>query len=411
MMKRLYLYAFLSELSLDQFLYFIYLGSLGFSLSEVGIGYAVFQITNLLTDIPFSFLADRFGRKKFLMIGAVLEGVSVVCLFFLKAGHFPLYILSSVLMGMAITLVSNVDRAYVYDYVAQISRHRYEAVLANYSSVVNVSLIVGGIAGGLISTLLSFKWLYGIQLCIVVLTLGLTFTLPRLQSVPSPQQTVNDKMARLWSEAKELLTFWRLLPKMFVIFLLGCAGYWTLSSLVGQLAEPYYAHVGLNNIVITLVFTVANVFAILGNKLAKTISQRLHFRRWVIITPLLYAGVLFLFIASAGTELPNIALMSMAIFALFLGKTLSGINEVMIDGKVMVLAPEAFKSTTMSAMESSMAILLAVLFPMLGKIQNEWGYGAMFTTLAGLFMLLSGLAKVWRNQKNGEAFLHQASRH
>ncbi|GGE33725.1 hypothetical protein GCM10011391_10540 [Pullulanibacillus camelliae] len=195
-----------------------------------------------------------------------------------------------------------------------------------------------------------------------------------------------------------LFTFWRKLPAAFTLLLFGAAAYWTLSSLVGQLAESYFSYIGLNPIMITLIFTLANLVAIIGNKYVKQVKRWWGWSCWLMVTPLIYAGALLFFISSTAHFVTQWISWGLVLLGLFLGKLLSGVNEGMIDGTITALAPDSFKATTMSTMETIMALGFVIIFPMLGGIQSFLGYSWMFIVLTLLFIGLSRAAWIFKER-------------
>jgi MFS family permease len=55
---------------------FVYLHDIGFGASLIGIIYAASAVANTVALIPFGLLADKYGRKKFLIIGTFLPALS-----------------------------------------------------------------------------------------------------------------------------------------------------------------------------------------------------------------------------------------------------------------------------------------------------------------------------------------------
>ena len=78
----------------------------------------------LLFDVPTGALADRIGRRRTMMLGALL--MSAACLVFYFAHDFVTFAIASSLSALAMTLTSGADSAYLYDMLSDAGlEHEY----------------------------------------------------------------------------------------------------------------------------------------------------------------------------------------------------------------------------------------------------------------------------------------------
>ncbi|MCY4619226.1 MAG: MFS transporter [Chloroflexi bacterium] len=92
----------------------------GLSLTEVGIFESFFWLTIIIGEVPTGAIADRFGRRISLALGAILFAVSTVI--FAMADSFSILLGSYLVMGVAMTLYSGAGDALLYDTLRVIGR-------------------------------------------------------------------------------------------------------------------------------------------------------------------------------------------------------------------------------------------------------------------------------------------------
>ena len=85
----------------------------GLSLTEVGIIESFFWLTIIICEVPTGAIADRFGRRVSLALGAMLFAISTVI--FAMADSFSLLLGSYLVMGVGMTLYSGAGDALLYD--------------------------------------------------------------------------------------------------------------------------------------------------------------------------------------------------------------------------------------------------------------------------------------------------------
>ncbi len=87
--------------------------SKGLSMQEVFSLQALFGAVVLLTEVPSGYLADLFGRRNTLVIGAVIGAIGHSCL--LAAEGFWTLAIFEVCLGISHSLISGADLALLYD--------------------------------------------------------------------------------------------------------------------------------------------------------------------------------------------------------------------------------------------------------------------------------------------------------
>jgi predicted MFS family arabinose efflux permease len=88
----------------------------GLSQAEYGLLQGLYYLVVVAAEVPTGVLADRFGRKAILVVGALVNGLG--CFLFAVATDFPVFAAGEVLFGLGTAFVSGADSALLYDSLA-----------------------------------------------------------------------------------------------------------------------------------------------------------------------------------------------------------------------------------------------------------------------------------------------------
>jgi MFS family permease len=92
--------------------------SRGLDLSQIVYLSLVWTSIVFLFDIPSSFLADKFGRKKLIIFGIFLTSLSTFLLFF--ANSFPYFVLNYIIGAIGYSFFIGADHAILYDSLKEV---------------------------------------------------------------------------------------------------------------------------------------------------------------------------------------------------------------------------------------------------------------------------------------------------
>ncbi len=128
----------------------------GLTLTEVGVFEAVFWITIIVAEVPTGAIADRFGRRVSLALGAFLFAVSTVI--FAMADRFSVLLGSYLVMGIAMTLYSGAGDALLYDTLRVLGRTRdFERHAGRAHSMFWAMMVLATAVGGPIAYLIGYS--------------------------------------------------------------------------------------------------------------------------------------------------------------------------------------------------------------------------------------------------------------
>ena len=120
------------------------------TLTQVGVMEGLFWAVKLGLELPSGAFADRFGRRATFITGIGLEAMGT--LVFAFAGDFTLLVISYVIWSAGLAFRSGNDEAFLYDTLAAGEREQeYSDRLGMYFALGTVSLLAGGLAGGVLA--------------------------------------------------------------------------------------------------------------------------------------------------------------------------------------------------------------------------------------------------------------------
>lgn len=105
-------------------IFMLFQASRGLSFGECLALGGIFSGVVVLVEVPTGVFADRFGRRRSMLLGALTMVVS--CAIAARAGSFAAFAVAEALAAVSIALCSGADSAYLYDFLRQHDRaHEY----------------------------------------------------------------------------------------------------------------------------------------------------------------------------------------------------------------------------------------------------------------------------------------------
>ena len=259
--------------------------ALSFSVPVALVGWAVsaFALARVVTDIPAGLLADRFGRKRIMVLGLILIIVSAIGAGL--ADTFDWLILARVVGGVGSALYMTAGITWVAQVTAGKNRGRY---MSMYTGLVLAGTIFGPTIGGYAAARFGlnapfFAWA-------VLGVAGLIATIPLKEPADSSQAAIH---------IEDVVSVFKNRPFMLV----NCAvlALFFLRIGVRSTLVPLYAslNLGLSEDRIGILLTVAAVATVACTFPAGWLSDRVG-RKRPVMACLFLSGIVVLFIPSQG---------------------------------------------------------------------------------------------------------------
>ena len=191
--RNLYLLGFFNSFMVVNPVFVPLLQGHGLSMNEVLQTQALFALTIALFEVPSGYIADIWGRRQAILLGAAFFALGFLCL--LQADSFVDYLVYEVILGLGFSLISGADLALLYDtelYLQEQEIGGGAGAGKSLSRLISVEAAASGIAGIVASVLLlwSLDAVVVAQAIIGLVPLVLAFA---LVEVPRPIITVSHR--------------------------------------------------------------------------------------------------------------------------------------------------------------------------------------------------------------------------
>lgn len=151
-----YLDALLSTMLFFIPIYFIvYFRDFGFSLFQISILLAVPSLVSLVCEIPTGAVADLYGRKFSVLVGILLQAISVMILYFVTS--YSAIVFGLAFLGFASSFMSGASDAWVTDLINSKNKNLLTKFFSKSQSIASIGLVVSGILGALLVKQFSTK--------------------------------------------------------------------------------------------------------------------------------------------------------------------------------------------------------------------------------------------------------------
>jgi len=147
----------------------------GLDMHDIMILQAVYSVSILVLEIPSGYLADVIGRKKTLILGAILGFMGLAG--YSMSYTFWGFLIAEIVLGFGQSFISGADSALLYDTLLNMKKQkkyiRYEGQMV---SIGNVSEALAGLAGAGLATI-SLRMNYYVQTGIAFAAVPIAFLL------------------------------------------------------------------------------------------------------------------------------------------------------------------------------------------------------------------------------------------
>lgn len=261
--------------------------SRGLNASEVIYLSLVWSATTLFGDLPSSIIADRFGRKKTIILGIFLTAVSTSILFF--AEGFWQIIPVHIIGALGVSFFSGADQALLYDSVKEIGQEKsINRIAGKYFASASLPKIIIPLLGSYIArNLLPQQFLILVVIdfigMIMALAISAFLTEPRINHELKTNSEYLKTGVKLILQDKTLLKF--ALNKMMV--LQAAFVYWRIYQILLQNA-------GMPIIYLGVVYTVFQGITFATHWNTEKVQKIMGSVNFVLIPQILgFVGILF----------------------------------------------------------------------------------------------------------------------
>jgi len=244
----------------------------------------IYALTVVLLEIPSGVLADRFGRKRLLVITGILDIAEFVILLFARS--FWAFGLAVFIAGVGRALYSGSEHALLYDsLLAEGKQGEFEKLLGRLSAIDMAGTMAAALSGGVLANALGFEFNYIVSACSMGAAFLVILTLREPPMVTRPES----EKANAMQHTRQALALFRAQPLVLLYCLTGAV----LGACIIYLDEFWQLAMEGLGVPVALFGAVAVLFylpRIPGSLLAHRLKERFGHR--AVLTVILLVNVL-----------------------------------------------------------------------------------------------------------------------
>jgi MFS family permease len=376
--KKFYWFSFLNELMFIIPVIVLFWQENGLSLTEIMFLQSLFAISIVILEVPTGVVADKWGRKESLVLGALF--LMLGSLVYALGSNFWQFAGAEFVWAIGVTFVSGADSAFVYDSLKQEKKEK------DFKKVFGNSKSFGYLAAGLASIIGGFVAVYSLRLnwWLEVGVIGLGFLVALSFIEPKHFKKIEKKKHYLKHTMESFSETFRNRPLLFLV--LFHALFASISRISLWFYQPYMVESGLNIVYFGIVWASFSFFAIGGSKFAHNLEAKLGQR-----------GSLWLIIFSM---IGSVLLMSHWFFIfgisfIFIQQFVRGFGPPVLQDYTHNLLSSDKRATLLSIQSLVGALGFAIVGPIFGWFADTYSLSNSLMIAGISFLIAFGLLMVW----------------
>ena len=360
----------------------VFLQRKGLNLTEIGLLEAGTWVLTAALEVPTGAIADRWGRKATMSIGAFAYAMAM----FLIVGETlsPLFLLGYALWNSSSAFVSGADSALLYDSLRADGRASEAAKqTGRYTAIHQGSQGIASLAGAALATV-------DITLCFTLCGIGAFVASALALTMKEPPHFDEEGEVRLgyWKNLRTAIGIAARRPIVRALLLLSAMILVVPFVVYYALLQPYALVVGVPIASLGIVVLGVQLTSVVASWLAHRTQGRFA------LTDVVTIGVVVLLVASAGLALfPSIPAVSLMLAVALV----PALCRPLLTARLNDLIPSAQRATILSLSALLFELGLAVAMPLLLACADRFGPpAAIGVATAALALTVLPFLFVWR---------------
>lgn len=348
----------------------------GMGMHEIFILKSIYSLAIVVLELPSGWLADVWGRRKTLLLGAVLGSAGFLMYSF--SYGFWAFVAAEIVLGAGHSFVSGADSAMLYESLkADKKSDRYVKHEGRITSAGNFAEALAGIAAGFLAAI-SLRTPFYFQFIVASMAIPAAITLKE----PLVQVTTHmHSLKRMVGAIKN--TLWKETDLRVAILLSAATGTATLTF--AWLVQPFFKAIGLPVEWFGILWTALNLSVGVSSAFAYRFEGRLNRKKEVfLIVVLLTLGYLF----------SGLTILREGLVFLFVFYLVRGLATVIFKNYINQYTPSEIRATILSVRNFIIRISFAVIGPLLGWMTDHISLKMAFI-LAGFIYLVAAVVAAW----------------
>jgi len=336
----------------------------GLSMTQIMILQSIFSILVVILEIPTGYFADVYGRRKSLILGALMMAIAMF-VYSISNGFWD-FLIGEIFFALAISLISGADSAFVYDSLRDLGREKeYQKVFGNIIFYGLIALAVSNIIGGLVGKInLRLPWQIAIPFFSLAVLIAISMQEPRRYKAIIKKGYFLEILRILKFSLVENQKLKWLIIYSGVIFGFNQSVLWTY--------QPYFQLGGVDILYFGFIFASFQLVAAFTSKYAYFLEERIGQKFSLVMLVVLLAGSFLL--------MSNFVFLFSFSFA-FLQQFVRGFREVVIKDYINKIVTSDIRATVLSVESLGGRLIYALVVPFVGWIVD------VYSLLQALFIL------------------------
>ena len=337
---------------------------------------AIYSVAIVVMEIPSGWMADVWGRKKTLILGAILSSSGILIYSF--SFGFWAFAVAEIILGLGHSFVSGADSAMLFDSLKTTKQSdQYVKQEGRITSAGNFAEAIAGVAGGFLATI-SLRTPFYFQFAVAAMAVPAALTLvePKIQSaehVHSIKKLIKNIRTTFVSDQNLRIS----------ILLSAVTGTATLTF--AWLVQPFFKAVGLPTGLFGIFWTALNLTVGISSVFAYRVDEFLGQRKSVL---------LIILMLSAGYFLSGLSIALWGMVFLFLFYLIRGIATPILKNYINQYTESEVRATMLSVRNFIIRMSFAGIGPLLGWTTDHIDLKSAFLMAGGIY-LFAAFTVVW----------------
>ncbi len=340
---------------------------------------SIYSVAIVVMEIPSGYMADVWGRKKTLILGAIL-GSAGFALYSFSYGFWA-FAIAEIVLGIGHSFTSGADAAMLYDSLKADSKEKeYIKQEGWITSSGNFAEALAGIGGGLLATI-SLRMPFYFQFAVASIAIPAAFILkePQVQT-----DKLEKSFKRILETVKQTFQHKLLRSALLVSSFTG-----TASLTFAWFVQPYFEKAGLPIALFGIMWTLLNLSVGVSSMFSYKVEHKLGQR---------YSLLLIILGLTVGYLLSAWEISLFGIVFLFFFYLIRGIAHPILKDYINQYTESDVRATILSIRNFVIRINFAIIGPALGYFTDNFSLGvALAITGAGyLISALLSMIPLWK---------------
>jgi MFS family permease len=346
----------------------------GLTMSQIFILKSIYSIAMVVTELPSGYLADVWGCRRTLLLGAILGtiGIGIYCI----SADFASFAIAEVILGVGFSFISGADSALLYDSLKAENREdEYIKYEGRITSAGNFAEALAGVAGGLLATF-SLRTPYYFQVGVAAIAIPAAFFLKEPQHI---QERIKLTMKEILSIVKLTYQQKEMRSAIMISSFTGAA---TLTY--AWFVQPYFQEAGVPVSVFGILWTLLNLSAGVFSMYSYRVERLLGNKKTLLFI------VIFI---SLGFILTSLEISLAGIAILFGFYMVRGIATPVLKDQINQYTDSKVRATILSVRNLEIRIIFAAIGPVLGYLTDTFNLQTALM-ITGITYFVAGMLSI-----------------